>query len=115
MILLSKQDFSVLRECLFKLFDSNQDGLLTQDEIVDVLYAYFMVTSGKEDNTDGENSKDYLNEVKNSIKTAFGDKTQISEQEFVEVCEKSEPIQELASRIHTTYSLGLLFAPTFED
>ena len=62
MVLLSKED-------------SNQDGLLAQTEIVDVLYAHFLVSYEDKNNTNEENPEDYLNKITNSVKTAFGNKT----------------------------------------
>lgn len=107
---LAAQDPSTTMQCLFKLFDSDQDGLLSQTEVVNVLHTFHQITMGNKDNIDGEEKLDNsLEDIKTSVGKAFGNKTQISQQEFREVCEKSEEIQGLAMRLHTMFMLGMLF------
>jgi Ca2+-binding EF-hand superfamily protein len=105
---LVNNDPKLILKCLFKLFDTNEDGRLNQAEIVDILNVYSQVSSGDSDNTNQETLDSNLAEIKSSVAKAFGNKTQISEDEFREVCEKSSEIQGLASRLQMVFLFGMM-------
>ncbi|CAF1309464.1 unnamed protein product [Rotaria magnacalcarata] len=98
-----------MMECLFRLCDSNQDGILNEDEVIDVLYTFFRISLNNVNNNAEDKDGSSLEELRNNVSKAFNGKTQVSEQEFYEVCIKSEPIQELASRLGIAFMLGMMF------
>ena len=106
---LNSQDPNITLQCLFKLFDSNQYGLLSQAEVVDVLHTFHQMSESTEDDSDQEKPDNSLDDIRSSVAKGFGDKTQISQQEFREMCEKNEEIQQLATRLHMVFMLGMLF------
>ncbi|CAF4481267.1 unnamed protein product, partial [Rotaria magnacalcarata] len=107
--LLSSNDLKIMMECLFRLCDSNQDGILNEDEVIDVLYTFFRISLNNVNNNAEDKDGSSLEELRNNVSKAFNGKTQVSEQEFYEVCIKSEPIQELASRLGIAFMLGMMF------
>ena len=106
---LNGRDPNLILRCLFKLCDADQDGLLKQSEVVDVLYTFFHISNGNEDKAEEKNLDNSLEDIKSSVAKAFGDKTQVSEQEFRQVCEKSKEIQELAKRLQNLFFVGMVF------
>ncbi|CAM4768889.1 unnamed protein product [Rotaria magnacalcarata] len=107
--LLSSNDLKIMMECLVRLCDSNQDGILNEDEVIDVLYTFFRISLNNVNNNAEDKDGSSLEELRNNVSKAFNGKTQVSEQEFYEVCIKSEPIQELASRLGIAFMLGMMF------
>lgn len=106
---LTSQDPNLIIQCLFKLFDTDQDGVLNQAEVVDVLYTFHQISASNKDNSDQEEPDNSLQDIKSSVAKAFGNKTQISQQEFREILEKSEEMQQLAMRLQTVFMLGMMF------
>jgi hypothetical protein len=83
------------------LCDSDHDGFLTEDEIVDAMF-----TSVKMDTTEDvtvEDLKQCRDQMKASLKKAFADKTKISEQEFSKLCAENEGLRGLNSMLYTTF------------
>lgn len=89
--------------------DSDQDGRLSQSEVVNVLYTFFQMSALNHDDMAQEDPEYSLEKIKSSVSKAFDNKTQISEQEFRGVCEKSEEIEQLATRLYSLFLLGMMF------
>jgi Ca2+-binding EF-hand superfamily protein len=93
---------------LFKIFDSDKNGLLSQAEVVDVLNTFFSLIS-RNNNDDTQKKPDYsLEEIKNDVSNAFGDKTEISQKELFEVCENSDIIQDFGTRLQTGNMISMM-------
>ncbi|CAF1274561.1 unnamed protein product [Rotaria magnacalcarata] len=108
--LLANQDPKTIIKCLFKLFDCNQDGVLQQSEVVDVLYTFFSLLASSKQNEDEEKPEYSLEDIKDDVIKAFQNKTEVSEKEFYNVCMNSEIIQQVATRLGTLYTFGLIFS-----
>jgi Ca2+-binding EF-hand superfamily protein len=93
---------------LFKIFDSDKNGLLSQAEVVDVLNTFFSLIS--RNTNDGTHEKpDYsLEDIKNDVSNAFGDKMEISQKELFEVAEKSNVMQEFGMRLQTASMMSMM-------
>lgn len=106
--LLQKQDPNFIISYLFKIFDKDKDGLLSQAEVVDVLNTFFiLVARNRKDETD--RTPEYnLEEIKNDVSKGFGDKTQISPNELIEVCEQSSIMRNFAMNLQTTTVLSMM-------
>ncbi|CAM2706240.1 unnamed protein product [Rotaria socialis] len=109
MALLLGKDPKITIKCLFRLCDFNQDGMFNEDEVIDVLYTFFRISLNNANNDAEDRDGCRLEQLRNNVNKAFNDKTQVSEQEFYEVCMKSEPVQELASRLGMIFMLGMMF------
>ncbi|CAF3650351.1 unnamed protein product [Rotaria socialis] len=109
MALLLGKDPKITIKCLFRLCDFNQDGMFNEDEVIDVLYTFFRISLNNANNDAEDRDGCRLEQLRNNVNKAFNDKTQVSEQEFYEFCMKSEPVQELASRLGMIFMLGMMF------
>ncbi|UJR12578.1 hypothetical protein I4U23_016754 [Adineta vaga] len=107
-ILISKQDVNLIINYLFKIFDSDKDGQLSQAEVVDVLNTFFSLIVRKNDDGTTEKPDYNLEEIKNDVSNAFGDKTQISQNGLFEVLEKSDIIQDFGGRLQTTNLMSMM-------
>jgi hypothetical protein len=95
-------------KCLFKLCDSDHDGFLTEDEIIDAVFTTLKMDATN--NVSEEDLKQGRDEMKASMKKVFADKTKISEQEFSKLCAENEVMQELNSMLQFTFGWTMAYA-----
>jgi Ca2+-binding EF-hand superfamily protein len=107
-ILVSSQNPNMIMSYLFKIFDSDKNGLLSQAEVINVLNTFFSLIVRNNDDGTQEKPNYSLEEIKNDIINAFGDKTEISQKELFEVCEKSPIIQDFGTRLQTVNMVSML-------
>lgn len=108
-VTLESEDPKVLFDSVFKMFDSDRDGQLTKDELVNALYAYLNMVARGTSSDETKQSKYTLNEIKKNIDEAFGDKAIISKKDLRENVENSEILRSMFSSLHSMFTIGLLF------
>jgi Ca2+-binding EF-hand superfamily protein len=104
--LLTKEKAEIIMKCLYKLCDSNHDGFLTETEVVSVLSIFMMMDINSDEKE--QQIKQIMVETKDRVHKAFAGKTQVSEQEFYELCTKNEAIKELNDMLRGILSVSLL-------
>lgn len=89
-------------KCLFAMCDSNRDGSLSKEEFVDFLEV-FMIYIRINDNNDDDDDITETDQVKNFVSKVFGNKAQLSLDEFREIWKNNTNLEEIAS------TMGQLF------
>ncbi|CAF1466349.1 unnamed protein product [Rotaria sordida] len=103
--LFEKGDPTASIKCLFRLCDSNHDGLTACTEIHNIFSNILMQSSdGK---NDPEEMEGVINRAMDIIKKNFNNKTHISEQEFAKICAEHEDIQTITQYAYTILTSGL--------
>jgi hypothetical protein len=110
--LLSKTDTEGSIRILFQLCDSDRDGLLTQAEITNVFSIFFMMADDGKDEETAKEAEALMESINDIVKKAFGDKTKVSEKEFLKICAENEEIRELAPTIHGSFAMALAYTTT---
>jgi hypothetical protein len=110
--LFGKNDSETATNCLFQLCDTDHDGFTSQADIVDLWATLLGVTNKDTKESDPAKEEDELEEIKSHVRNAFGDKTQVSQQEFRQFCSENEAIEGLTQglQIYVVMPLGYLGA-----
>jgi Ca2+-binding EF-hand superfamily protein len=101
-----RNDQDVTMKCLFQLCDSNHDGLLTKEEIARIVHIFVLKLQIFSE-TRKADPKIYGERVMDIINKSFGNKAQLSEEEFRRVFLENEDIQELAQVAQSVLVTGL--------
>ena len=97
MSLFGQSDPETIRNGLFKLCDTDHNDFLSQAEIIDVWTTLLKVMNSEGTESEMKDMNDELEKTKNEVRWAFGDKTQISLEEFCQFSDENEAMQCLFS------------------
>lgn len=105
---MSRQDPDMMLSYVFKIFDSDKNGLLSQGEVIDVLNTFFSLISRNTNDGTPEKPTYSLEDIKNDVSIAFGDKMEISQNELLEVLEKSNIMHDFGMRLQNANMMVML-------
>jgi len=108
--LFGRSDSETVTNCLFQLCDTDHDGFATQTDIVDVWATLLGVKNKDTKESEPAKEEDELEEIKSHVRKGFGDKTQVSQEEFRQFCSENEAIENLTQglQICVVMPLGYL-------
>src|SRR5689334_10833520 len=106
MALAAKNDPEIQMKYLFTLYDSNRNGFLNKAEVVDI-FKIFMLLYEREKNVGSAQLESELEKFNNFVNKAFGDKTQVSLDEFRQICAENEELKKIADKLHPLVLVAL--------
>jgi hypothetical protein len=89
------------------LCDSDRNGLVDQADVVDLWSAYLRLIHNNDGSDEDDGNVLSLEKIKSSVSKCFGDKTQLTEQEFCEAFAKNEDLDTIFPNIQSFMWNGL--------
>ena len=109
MALFGKNDTETVMNCLFKLCDTDRNGYLSQTEVFDIWATLLRAMNKNAKESELKQMEHDLAEVKNEVREAFGDKTQVSQQEFRQFSTEIDAIKGLIESLQIFVVMSLSY------
>ena len=104
--LLLSQDLDFMVKYIFKLCDSDEDGLIDQNDIVDVLLIFSQISTNNDDDSERPN-------IANDVRSLIGEKIRICESDFRRFYAVNRRIQDIAGRLQTLLLFSMMVDSDF--